>query len=136
MEKNIIYKFDIIPSSDAIIEIYDDSGINRPTHDKPRIEKMYRNSNLVITAWEGEQLVGIARSLTDFCYCCYLSDLAVKKAYQKQGIGKQLIAITKEKIGEDSMLLLLSAASAMNYYPKVGLETVSNGFIIHRRKWE
>lgn len=134
MKKTITYQIGVPPPITAIIEVYNDSGINRPTKDKARIEKMYKNANLVITAWDGEQLIGIARSLTDFCYCCYLSDLAVKKAYQKQGIGKQLIALTKEEIGEDAMLLLLSAASAMDYYPKIGLETVNNGFIIRRKK--
>ena len=134
MQKNITYKTGIVPPIETIIELYDDSGINRPTTDKPRIKKMYQHANLVITAWDGEQLVGISRSITNFCYCCYLSDLAVKKAYQKQGIGKKLIALTKEEIGKDAMLLLLSAPSAMAYYPKVGLETVNNGFIIHREK--
>lgn len=132
MKKEITYQFDIIPDVKEVISVYDDSGINRPTHDVPRIEKMYANANLVVTAWDGSTLVGISRALTDYCYCCYLSDLAVKKAYQKQGIGKQLIALTKERIGEDAMLLLLSAASAMEYYPKVGLKTVTNGFIINR----
>ncbi len=132
MKKEITYQFDIIPKVNEVISVYDDSGINRPTQDVARIEKMYANANLVVTAWDGSILVGVARSLTDYCYCCYLSDLAVKKAYQKKGIGKQLIALTKERIGEDAMLLLLSAASAMEYYPKVGLKTVTNGFIINR----
>ena len=135
MKKEIIYKTGLLPPIETIIEVYDNSGINRPTTDKARIEKMYQHANLVITAWDAETLVGIARSLTDFCYCCYLSDLAVKKAYQKKGIGKKLIRLTKEEIGENAMLLLLSAASAMDYYPKVGLETVKNGFIINREKW-
>ncbi len=134
MKKEIIYKTGLLPPIETIIEVYDNSGINRPTTDKARIEKMYQHANLVITAWDAETLVGIARSLTDFCYCCYLSDLAVKKAYQKKGIGKKLIRPTKEEIGENAMLLLLSAASAMDYYPKVGLETVKNGFIINREK--
>ena len=109
MQKTIIYKMGDIPSVTEIIEVYDDSGINRPTKDKARIEKMYQHANLVVSAWDGDILIGISRSLTDFCYCCYLSDLSVKKAYQKQGIGQQLIALTKERIGENTMLLLLSA---------------------------
>lgn len=133
MKKEITYQFDVIPDTAEIIKVYDDSGINRPTKDTARIKKMYAHANLIITAWDGTTLVGIARSLTDYCYCCYLSDLAVKKAYQKQGIGKKLIALTKKRIGEDAMLLLLSAASAMDYYPKVGLKTVTNGFIIPRK---
>lgn len=130
----ISYISDIIPETEVIIDVYDSSGINRPTFDKERIAKMYANSNLVITAWDNELLVGISRSLSDFCFCCYLSDLAVRKEYQKLGIGKKMISLTKEKIGEQCMLLLLSAPTAMEYYPKIGFEKVNNGFIINRLK--
>ena len=130
----ITYKLDIIPDAEKIIDLYKSSGINRPIADKERIAKMYANSNLIVTAWDMSKLVGISRSLTDFCYSCYLSDLAVRKEYQKHGIGKKLIALTKEKIGEQTMLLLLAAPAAMDYYPKVGFENVENGFIIKRTK--
>ena len=130
----ITYKLDIIPDAEKIIDLYKSSGINRPIADKERIAKMYANSNLTVTAWDISKLVGISRSLTDFCYSCYLSDLAVRKEYQKHGIGKKLIVLTKEKIGERTMLLLLSAPAAMDYYPKVGFEPVENGFIIKRTK--
>ncbi|HTN20574.1 MAG TPA: GNAT family N-acetyltransferase [Pelobium sp.] len=130
----IEYKFDSIPSTNAIIDLYRSSGINRPITDTERIAKMYRNSNLVVSAWINGELVGIARSLTDFCYSCYLSDLAVNKEYQHQGIGKKLIELTQEKISPESMLLLLSAPAAMGYYPKIGLQKVENGFIIKRER--
>jgi len=130
----IIYKNDITPQPDQIIDVYNSSGINRPTTDKQRIEKMYANSNLIFTAWDNDKLVGISRSLTDFCYCCYLSDLAVRKEYQKSGIGKKLIELTKEKIGEQTTLILLSAPAAINYYPKVGMLKTDNGFVIKRTK--
>ena len=128
----ITYRLDFTPETELIIDLYNSSGINRPTSDSKRIAEMYANSNLVVTAWEEDKLVGIARSLTDFCYCCYLSDLAVRKEYQKFGIGKKLISLTKEKIGNQTMLLLLAAPSAMDYYPKVGFQKVNNGFIINR----
>ncbi len=134
MGRKIEYKIDLIPETDQIIDLYISSGINRPTNDKERISKMYTNSNLVVTAWDKDKLVGITRSLTDFCYSCYLSDLAVRKEYQKEGIGKKLIELTKEKIGEQTMLLLLSAPSAMEYYPKIGFLKVENGFIVKRTK--
>ena len=130
----IEYKFDVTPKTEVVIDLYQSSGINRPTTDKERIAKMYTNSNLIVTAWDKDNFVGIAGSLTDFCYCCYLSDLAVRKEYQKRGIGKKLIELTKDKIGEPTMLLLLSAPTAMDYYPKVGLQKVNNGFIINRLK--
>ena len=130
----IIYKTGVIPAAEAVIELYEDSGLPRPTTDKERIAAMYKHSNLVVSAWDGDKLVGISRSLTDFCWCCYLSDLAVRREYKKQGIGKKLINLTKENIGDESMLLLLSVADAMDYYPKAGLKKVENGFIINRKK--
>ena len=83
----ISYQLDIIPDTDQIIDVHNSSGINRPTADKERIMKMYGGSNLVATAWVNGSLVGISRSLTDFCYCCYLSDLAVREEYKNKEIG-------------------------------------------------
>lgn len=129
----ITYQVGIIPKAIEIINVYNSSGINRPTNDIERILRMYNNSNLVITAWNGKELVGIARSMTDFCYACYLSDLAVKLDYQKEGLGKKLIELTQKEIGEKTALILLSAPIAMEYYPKIGFEAVKNGFIIKRK---
>ncbi|MBX7204719.1 MAG: GNAT family N-acetyltransferase [Bacteroidia bacterium] len=128
----IIYRTDITPDTEKIIEVYNSSGINRPIADKERIAKMYANSNLIITAWDMDKLVGISRSLTDFCYCCYLSDLAVRKDYQTNGVGKKLIELTRNSIGKQTALILLSAPAATDYYPKVGFEKIENGFIIKR----
>lgn len=130
----IIYRTDITPGTDEIIDVYNSSGINRPITDKERIAKMYANSNLVATAWDEDKLVGVSRSLTDFCYCCYLSDLAVRKDYQSNGIGKKLIELTKNIIGEQTTLILLAAPAAMDYYPKIGFQKIDNGFIIKRTK--
>lgn len=130
----IIYRTDITPEIDQIIDVYNSSGINRPTTDKERIAKMYDNSNLIATAWDNDKLVGISRSLTDFCYCCYLSDLAVRKDYQASGIGKKLIELTRNEIGEQTALLLLSAPTAIDYYPKVGFQKIDNAFLIKRSK--
>jgi ribosomal protein S18 acetylase RimI-like enzyme len=95
---------------------------------------MYTNSNLIISARDGEQLIGIARSLTDFSFCCYLSDLAVKKDYQRSGIGKELINRTRNIIGDECMLLLLSAPAAMEYYPKIGMDNIQNAFLFNRKR--
>lgn len=119
--------------TEAIIAVFDSSGIVRPTHEPERIRNMFDHANLVVSAWHEDQLVGIARTLTDFSYCAYLSDLAVRKEYQHQKIGSQLIEITRQEIGEQAMLLLLSAAPAMGYYPKIGFEKVGNGFFIPRK---
>jgi N-acetylglutamate synthase-like GNAT family acetyltransferase len=133
---SIEYRFDRLPSSDQIIELYDNAGLSRPTHDKERIQKMFDNSNLIVTAWDNDLLVGISRSITDWVWSCYLADLAVRDNYKREGIGKQLINLTKEKVGEQSMVLLISVPTAMEYYPKVGFVKQESSFVIKRAKWK
>ena len=130
----ITYSTTLLPETQQIIEVYDSAGLKRPTSDFNRIKQMYPHSNLIVSAWDGDQLVGIARSLADFCYVCYLADLAVREEYKGKGIGKQLVKLTKDAIGEQSTLILLSAAGAMTYYPHIGMKSIDNGFIINRIK--
>jgi ribosomal protein S18 acetylase RimI-like enzyme len=127
--------YEINKSLDAadVARLFDASTIRRPTGDLPRIARMLENGNLTVSAWDGGRLVGISRALTDFAYCCYLSDLAVDKAYQRHGIGKEMIAITRREIGDRVALILLSAPEAMDYYPKVGFEKIENGYVIKRK---
>jgi GNAT superfamily N-acetyltransferase len=117
-----------------LADLFVRSGIRRPTDDLERMGRMIEHANLILTAWDADRLVGVARSLTDFCYCCYLSDLAVDRAYQKGGIGRELVERTRTAIGDGAMLLLLAAPEAMEYYPKLGMEAVTNGWIIKRSR--
>jgi len=86
----------------------------------------------VVTAWHDETLVGVARALTDFSWCCYLPDLAIDNNYQKRGIGARLIDLVKEQIGKECMLVLLSVPGAMDYYPRIGFTKQEGCFIINR----
>lgn len=130
----ITYKTGIIPTAQQVIELYESAKLPRPTHDSERIKRMYDNSNLIVTAWDSELLVGASRSITDWVWSCYLADLAIRQDYQKYGIGRKLIDITREKLGDESMLLLLSVPTAMEYYPKVGFIKQESSFIINRKK--
>jgi predicted N-acetyltransferase YhbS len=114
---------------DAVIELYRAStlGERRPVDDRERMKPMLANANLVVTAWEGDQLVGIARSMSDFSYATYLSDLAVRLSHQKQGIGRELIRRTQEQ-GRQAAVILLSAPKAVDYYPRIG-------FTHHPQAW-
>ena len=95
---------------------------------------MLAAATLVVSAWDGNRMVGVARSLTDFSYACYLSDLAVEADYQKQGIGRGLIEHTREEIGPEVLLLLVSVPSAMEYYPRLGFERSERTFLIPRER--
>lgn len=107
---------------EAVIDLYRAStlGERRPVDDKERMRAMLQNANLVVTAWDGELLVGIARSISDFCYATYLSDLAVRASHQRQGIGRELIRQTQILSGQ-ALIILLSAPKAVEYYPRIGL---------------
>jgi hypothetical protein len=87
----IIYESDITPTAEQIIELYDNAGLPRPTHDKDRIRKMFENSDLIVSAWGNELLIGVSRSITDWVWCCYLADLAVRQDYNGMGVGRKLI---------------------------------------------
>jgi ribosomal protein S18 acetylase RimI-like enzyme len=95
---------------------------------------MLQNANILVTAWDGDKLVGVARTLTDFHYACYLSDLAVDEAYQRRGIGKRLIAVTQEQLGPNCKIILLAAPVANDYYPKIGFDHNPRCWILERDK--
>ena len=95
-------------------------GERRPVDDLERLTEMVKSANLIITARENSKLIGVARALTDFVYCTYLSDLAVASDYQKRGIGRELIRQVKLETPK-AKLILLSAPKAIDYYPKIGM---------------
>lgn len=113
------------------IAILKKSGLSdrRPIGDEERIKKIVQNTQLMVTARSDSKLIGVARSVTDFAYCTYLSDLAVDVDYQGQGIGTELIRRTK-LASSDATLILLSAPAATNYYTKIGMEEHSACFIL------
>jgi ribosomal protein S18 acetylase RimI-like enzyme len=115
---------------DTVIQLYRSStlGERRPIDDRERMKSMLEGANLVVTAWDGSRLVGIARSLSDFAYCTYLSDLAVDVAYQKRGIGKELVHRTQQ-LGGRSKVLLFAAPAAVDYYWRIGF-TAGSGWVL------
>ena len=111
---------------DAVIALYRASTLSerRPVDDRARMGQMIRHANLVITAWDDARLVGIARSVSDFAFATYLSDLAVDIEYQRRGIGKELIRRTQARSGRASVVLL-AAPKAVDYYPHIGFAAAS-----------
>lgn len=130
----IYYTANKVISVDQFIDILTRSGLHqrRPVSDQNRIDKMLKNSNIILTAWDQDKLVGVSRAVTDFSFCCYLSDLAVDLDYQKKGIGKRLIAETHLAATHATTLILLAAPDAINYYSKIGMGKIDNGFTIKR----
>jgi ribosomal protein S18 acetylase RimI-like enzyme len=109
-------------------------GQRRPIDDVECLEGMIKNSNLIVTCWNDDLLVGIARSMTDFHWSCYISDLAVDASFQKEGIGKKLIALTQNSLGKHCKIVLLAAPSAKDYYSHIGFEADPRAWVLPRNK--
>lgn len=118
----ITYRTDFTPSVEQFIDILSRTslGPRRPLDDLDCMQAMVQHANLIATAWDGALLVGIARCVTDFAYACYMSELAVDEAYQKRGIGKELIRHSRERLGPRCRLRLLAAPDAADYYGHIG----------------
>lgn len=123
-------------SVDAVIRLLEASTLaaRRPVDDPSIIADMIRHAPLLVSAWDGERLVGLARTLTDFSYVGYLSDLAVDAEYQRQGIGQELIAKTREQMGPRSFLVLLSAPAATGYYPRIGFQPHPSAWVLRHEQ--
>ena len=130
----ITYRHNLPLAPQDVVRVFQASGITRPVDDLPRIARMFAAPALTISAWHEDRLVGLSRSLTDYAYCCYLSDLAVDKEYQGYGIGKQLIQLTRDTVGDEVSIILLSAPGAMSYYPAVSFAPANNAFLIKRKR--
>ncbi|NHN34545.1 GNAT family N-acetyltransferase [Paenibacillus agricola] len=130
----ITYSVDKLQEAKYVADVFKNSGIKRPYEDIERIKRMIDNSDILVTAWKDDKMVGVARAITDFSYCCYLSDLAVDREYQKHGIGKELIKMVQTEIGEECSLVLLSAPGAVEYYPRMGFDSTDKAFVIKRQK--
>lgn len=132
----ITYRDDARIDAQTAIDLYNRStlGERRPV-DKPEVfDAMLQNADVIITAWHGDLLVGIARTLTDYSYVAYLADLAVDAAFQRKGIGKRLIEETCKRLDAECMLVLLAAPAANEYYPKIGFEYHPRAWVLRREK--
>jgi predicted N-acetyltransferase YhbS len=122
--ENIVYSTSDTITPEEFVDVLAAStlGERRPIDDAACVAGMVKHAGLVVTARVDGKLVGVARSVTDFHYCCYLSDLAVDTEYQRRGVGRRLIELTNEQLGPKCSLILLAAPAAIDYYPRVGFQ--------------
>jgi GNAT superfamily N-acetyltransferase len=122
-------------AADEFIDILVRSTLaeRRPVADRPTIDRMLANADIIVAARDGLRLVGVSRAISDFGFCTYLSDLAVDQAYQGQGIGRELIRRTHQAAGRGTTLILLAAPKAESYYPHIGLARHDSCWTIPRQ---
>jgi GNAT superfamily N-acetyltransferase len=128
----IDYSTDRLPTVEQVIALYAATtlGERRPIGEPDRVAAMLEHANLVIAAWDGDELVGLARSFSDFAYVTYVADLAVRESHQSQGIGKELLRRTQAAASPEAWLVLLAAPQAEGYYPHIGMENFTKAFVL------
>lgn len=126
------YKKDVPLDLDQFIALYRASTLaeRRPADDRETMRQMMENADLTITAWDGDALVGISRSLTDFDYVAYLADLAVAESHQGTGVGRQLIEETRAALGPQCQIVLLAAPAANEFYPRIGFSHNARAWVL------
>ncbi len=119
----ISYQVEKNLSLEEYIFILNDSslGNRRPMHDPEHLNKMIQGSNLLVTVRKDGQLIGFLRGLSDFCYRCFIADLAVAKSYQGKGIGREILKFTRS-LAPEARLILFAAEDAEPFYQKLGFK--------------
>lgn len=130
----ITYQREASVGAAELARVFASSGIRRPHDDQERLARMLRHSNLIVTAREGGRLIGVARCLSDFSWCCYVSDLAVAREHQRRGIGRRLLDAVKEIVGDECTVILNAAPDAEGYYAHIGFERVASAWKLQRRR--
>jgi GNAT superfamily N-acetyltransferase len=130
----IEYRHDRGLQIEQVRELYIAStlGERRPVDDRACFQEMIERADILVSAWEGDLLVGVARTLTDFCYVAYLADLAVRQSHQRRGIGRSLVAETRAVLGEAAYIVLLAAPAAEQYYPRIGFNHHPQAWILRQ----
>ena len=129
------YKINTRCTSEEISDVFRRSGIRRPIDDLERLQRMIDNANEIVTVRDSGRLIGVLRAITDYSYCCYISDLAVDRDYQGLGIGRKLVQVLMCKLGNDEVKYVLTAApQAEGFYERIGFERDNRTFVVKRMK--
>lgn len=130
---NVVYAEESNLSAQELGDVFARSGIARPADDTERLARMIKHADVVLTARLDGTLIGVARCLTDFAWVCFVSDLAVDRAHQRRGIGRELLKRVRERVTAEVSVGLFAAPTAETYYPHIGFEPVS-GWRIRRQR--
>ena len=127
----LTYHRDRHPDLEAIRALYAAAPLRRPVGDPERLHRMFEHANVVLSAWDGDRLVGLLRGWTDFAFDGYICDLAIHPAHQKQGVGRRLLE-EAAALGPDIHWILLASPLATDYYGHLGWRPLANAWDLPR----
>ena len=125
-------------NEEELRSLYDSVGWTAYTCDMPALEKGYRNSLLILAAYEGDQLAGIARAVGDGATIVFIQDILVKPDRQHQGIGTALLKAMLDRYANVRQIELTtdSRPETIAFYKSLGFSEFSqigcSGFMRNR----
>ncbi|MDD3149865.1 MAG: GNAT family N-acetyltransferase [Candidatus Gastranaerophilales bacterium] len=122
MLKNIELKFDKNISSKQIQTLY--LSVGWQYREAEDIEKALKRSMVVVSAWDAELLVGVARAVSDGVFSAIIWDVAVEPTYQHKGLGKIILQTMLTKLDDCgiSLITLYTDYAKKDFYAKLGFE--------------
>jgi ribosomal protein S18 acetylase RimI-like enzyme len=93
----------------------------RPVANLERTRRILMGSNMIVTAREDGEIVGVLRGISDGEWVCYVADLAVRDGHQRKGIGTDMLNECKRILGPGMGIVLVAYPEAVDYYKKIGM---------------
>lgn len=118
---------------EKLIELFNKVGWDDKTCDIKRLKAMVDNSQIVVTAWKDEEMIGFARCVTDFVFNGQINNVVVDTRYRGKGIGKELI---KKILDSSKQVTYILRGDPENegFYRKLGFEEVQLSFVYKRKE--
>lgn len=115
---------------DSIKEVYESVGWLG--HDNENIENIFHNSSHVVIVKNYDEVIAIARALSDGVFNAAIYDVVVKKTYQQKGISRKMIEILLEDLKQISCIHLISTTGNEELYRKLGFKKLKTGMAIYK----
>jgi ribosomal protein S18 acetylase RimI-like enzyme len=113
------------PNKEEYFSLFETTGWNKEYKASPdELEQANKNSWLVISAYDGNKLVGFGRVVTDFVLHAIIFDMIILPDYQGQGIGSMILDTLVRRCKERGIrdIQLFCAKGKRAFYEKNGFE--------------
>lgn len=130
---SLVLRKDVLVEAPALAELFRAVGWYRKADDEPRLARMLEGTTQMVSAWEGERMVGFARAISDQAYNGYISSVAVHPRWQGKGLGERLIDALMEQ--NDEIKFVLTAVPGIHgFYERLGFATDPEAMVRYRRR--
>jgi GNAT superfamily N-acetyltransferase len=129
----LVLRKDVLVEPEALARLFRAVGWYRKAGDVPRLARMLEGTTQMVSAWDGERMVGFARAISDQAYNGYISSVAVHPRWQGKGLGERLIQALMAQ--NDEIKFVLTAVPGIHgFYEGLGFTTDPEAMVRYRRR--